>query len=93
MGQSADVTGAHLLLQALHHGSQVGHSVLLDLLHLQLELLLGHSAEVAVLLHGPEQHVALVLPLLGQDLEDLRLLGLQGWFGGGGRGNESANEP
>lgn len=86
---------AHLLLQALHHGGQVSHPVLLDLLHLQLELLLGHAAEVAVLLHGPQQHVALVLPLLGQGLEDLRLLGLQGWRRRWGeteaRGNESAS--
>lgn len=87
---------AHLLLQALHHGGHEGHPVLLDLLHLELQLLLGHAAEVAVLLHGPEQHVALVLPLLGQNLEDLRLLGLRGWRRWrrrvtGTRGGESAS--
>lgn len=58
------VAAAHLLLQALHHGGQECQTVLLILLHLQLELLLGHSAEVAVLLHGPEQHIALVLSFL-----------------------------
>lgn len=83
---------SHLLLQTLHHGGQVGQPVLLALLHLQLELLLGHSAEVAVLLHGLEEHVALVLPLLGQHAQHLGLLGLQrveerwGVAGGGGGG-------
>ncbi|TNN61475.1 hypothetical protein EYF80_028354 [Liparis tanakae] len=64
--------------KALHHGRQVGLSVLLVVLHLLLELLLGHAAEVAVLLHGLQQHVPLVVPLLGQGPEDLSLLGLGG---------------
>lgn len=67
----------HPLLQALHHGGQISQPVLLDLLHLHLELLLGHAAEVAVLLHGLQQHVALVFPLLSQGPEYLRLLGLE----------------
>lgn len=69
---------AHPLLQALHQGGQVSQSVLLILLHLHLELLLGHPAEVAVLLHGLEQHLTLVLPLVSQGLQYLRLLGLEG---------------
>lgn len=75
----------HPFLQAVHHGAQVSQAVLLILLHLHLELLLGHAAEVAVLLHGLQQHVALVLPLLSQGPKYLRLLGLET----GGRENES----
>lgn len=73
----SEARAAHLLLQTLHHGGQVGQPVLLALLHLVLELLLGHPAEVAVLLHGLEQHLALVLPLLGQGPEYLSLLELE----------------
>lgn len=69
---------AHLLLQALHQCGQVSQAVLLILLHLHLELLLGHPAEVAVLLQGLEQHLTLMLPLLSQDLQYLCLLGLEG---------------
>lgn len=43
---------SHLLLEALDHGCQVGVTVLLDLIHLHLEFLLSHLAEVAVLFHG-----------------------------------------
>lgn len=82
-------SAAHLLLQTLHHGGQVSQSVLLILLHLQLELLLGHPAEVAVLLHGLDQHIALVLPLLSQGQKYLRLLGLEGEGAMGSRENES----
>lgn len=67
----------HPLLQALHNGGHVSQPVLLILLHLQLELLLGHAAEVAVLLHGFQHHFALVLPLLSQGQKYLRLLGLE----------------
>lgn len=74
------MTYSHLLLQTLHHGAQVGQPVLLALLHLHLQLLLGHPAEVAVLLHGLEEHVALVLPLLSQHPQHLGLLGLE-WAG------------
>ena len=73
MGNSAP----HPLLQALHHGGQVSHPVLLILLHLHLELLLGHAAEVAVLLHGLHEHDALVVPLLSQGPKYLRLVGLE----------------
>lgn len=79
----------HPLLQALHHGGQVGQPVLLVLLHLHLELLLGHAAEVAVLLHGLQQHIALVLPLLSQGPKYLRLLGLEEEEAAGSRENES----
>ena len=72
------VNASHLLLQAIHYGSHVSLPVLLDLLHLHLELLFGHAAEVAVLLHGLHQHVALVFALLSQGLQDLCLLGLKG---------------
>lgn len=77
----------HLLLQALHDGSQVSEPVLLILLHLHLEFLLSHSTEVAVLLHGLQQHISLVVPLLSQGPEYLRLLRLTG-----SRGEESGSE-
>ena len=43
-------------------------------LHLLVELLLGHLAEVVVLLHGLLEHLLLVLPLLSQVLQHLRLV-------------------
>lgn len=67
----------HPLLQALHHGTQVSQTVFLILLHLQLELLLGHAAEVAVLFHGLQEHITLVLPLLSKGPKYLCLLGLE----------------
>lgn len=67
------MSSPYLLLQSLHQGCNVGVTVFLDLLHLHVEFLLGHPAEVAVLLHGPQQDVPLVLPLLSQGSQNFTL--------------------
>lgn len=50
MWEAGEVT--HLLLELLVHGGHKGSAVLLVGLHLLVELLLRHLAEVVVLLHG-----------------------------------------
>lgn len=71
-------SGQYLLLQPLQHGGQQGLPVLLVGLHLLLKLFLGVLDEVVVLLEGLLDHLALVLPLLRQVLQQLSLLALEG---------------
>lgn len=68
---------SYLLLQPLQHGGQQGLSVLLVGLHLLLKLLFGILDEIVVLFEGLLDHLALVLPLLRQVLQQLRLLTLE----------------
>lgn len=66
----------YLLLQPLQHRSQQGLPVLLVGLHLLLQFFLGVLDEVVVLLEGLLDHLALVLPLLCQVLQQFSLLAL-----------------
>lgn len=70
--------GQYLLLQPLQHGGKEGLPVLLVGLHLLLKLLLGVLDEVVVLLEGLLDHLALMLPLLCQVLQQLGLMALEG---------------
>jgi len=64
----------HLFLEFLVLCREEGCAVFLVGLHLLIELLLGHLAEVVVLLHGLLLHLLLVLPLLSQVLQNLCLM-------------------
>lgn len=69
---------SHLFLQPLQHGSQQSLPVLLNGLHLLLQFFLGVLDEVVVLLKGLLDHLALMLPLLCQVLQQFGLLALEG---------------
>lgn len=68
---------SHLLFELLIHGCLQGSAVLLVGLHLLVELLFRHLAEVVVLLHGLLQHLLLMLALFSQVLQDLRFVVLE----------------
>lgn len=55
----------------------MGLAVLFVDLHLVVEFLLCHLAEVVVLLQGLVEHLSLMLPLLSQLLQEQGLLRLQ----------------
>lgn len=67
---------ACLLMKSHLQGAQICLSVLFVGLHLVVELLLSHPAEVVVLLQGLVQYLPLVLTLLSQLLQHQGLLGL-----------------
>lgn len=64
-------------MEPLLQGIQVGLPVLFVDLHLVVELLLSHLAEVIVLLQGLVQHLPLVVSLFRQLLQHHGLLGLR----------------